>query len=777
MKLLHPVDKSHPDSLAKVEKKGASDLKAQWSDDDAVNRGHSNPSDTSLPNWGIGKRRLHALCKQSKFWNTLVNALEVRFNLEEVVSLPQYMGLCPTGQCNAMCDFCSVTKNRSGIIKKQLPFSQVVEFIHPISRTVRMYGLEGNGEPTLYDHFNGLFSELTKGGAYVYLITNGEKLEHEQIHFMIDNKLDAVNFSLNAATSETHMEVMKLKQFPKVVSNIKELVNFKKGDDRPIVAVSFVVTAQNVHEVREFLDFAENELCVDRIYIRPLSEIANELGAVEDIRTIVPYEGDVQDMIEEVQEYLADMPRRCQVVFDPETFRAWHPDPIDRVILPKGFEDRLLPPRRGQWEALVSSVTVSWKGPRVSLYCPSMASEVDCWESTYVSVEMERELRFKCRTRIMEGELHLVLYDQLNRQIEKISMTSSGVQEWVETNVRISSGDCSALKFVWSYKGAGGLVEIDFEKVRRPIRNLGKDFKLPSNDRWEICSAEAKVNWQESLLTLKSNGPSGPYILKSYSVPCQPDKEIMMSVAIEVFNGGLGLGFLSEDSQSWVKTFTFEQGCHQARLTIQPGLNRHLQVVLFSSQENELLATIDWGELLKTKENPHLFQHGEMSRREPLQQIIWRLWNRAKDKIQQRWNPLVLLPIGWRMAVTSFLFGKRQYYCLKPWMDLNNFTVDGRMDVCCIATGASQERYSLGNILNQSFQEVWNGARMREFRRTVNTPLKLPPCQRCPLALKPQGPFFFPEYNRESILLWIAYWPLFCLMWLGFTIFRKNSAS
>jgi radical SAM protein with 4Fe4S-binding SPASM domain len=75
-----------------------------------------------------------------------------------------------------------------------------------------------------------------------------------------------------------------------------------------------------------------------------------------------------------------------------------------------------------------------------------------------------------------------------------------------------------------------------------------------------------------------------------------------------------------------------------------------------------------------------------------------------------------------------------QIYCSKPWTDLHNFSVDGRMDVCCIATGASQERFAYGNIFKDSFQESWNGRAAREFRRTVNTPDKLPPCQRCPIA-------------------------------------------
>ena len=88
--------------------------------------------------------------------------------------------------------------------------------------------------------------------------------------------------------------------------------------------------------------------------------------------------------------------------------------------------------------------------------------------------------------------------------------------------------------------------------------------------------------------------------------------------------------------------------------------------------------------------------------------------------------------------------GDVKYYCQKPWTDLHNFTVDGRMDVCCIATGESQKRYALGNLLTQSFQDVWNGPVAREFRRTVNSATPLPPCRRCPMAFAYQGPLFNP---------------------------------
>jgi len=55
-------------------------------------------------------------------------------------------------------------------------------------------------------------------------------------------------------------------------------------------------------------------------------------------------------------------------------------------------------------------------------------------------------------------------------------------------------------------------------------------------------------------------------------------------------------------------------------------------------------------------------------------------------------------------------------------------------------------------MFEQSFQEIWNGERAREFRRTVNDPdpeRQLPPCRRCPLAYQYQGPFFDPARTPQ----------------------------
>ena len=241
-----------------------------------------------------------------------------------------------------------------------------------------------------------------------------------------------------------------------------------------------------------------------------------------------------------------------------------------------------------------------------------------------------------------------------------------------------------------------------------------------------------KAQWAKNVLNI-SAGPNlaSRYLFKSYSNPCATDTRLQLPIKVKVHSGILAIGVLSEDFQKWVHRFIFETGAREETLQIDTGTNHRIQIVLFARGDAALDAEIDWGENLESvpererKDDDEQFEvpglegtapaQGEKSDGHPEQHIA--APHSAKPK-------------------------KVKFYCQKPWTDVNNFTVDGRMDVCCITTGSSQAHYAIGNIQEQNFQEIWNGERMRDFRRTVNSDKPLPPCQRCPMAYGYQGPFF-----------------------------------
>ena len=687
-------------------------------------------SDTILPHWGLLQRTIHRTCRRSRAINTAVAAIEMRLAREELLSLPQYMALCPTGQCNALCGFCSVTTNRTGIIKKQLPFDAISRFTGPVSRVIRMYGLEGNGEPTLYERFDDLAATLLRNGATAYLITNGDRLTPESIDRLVARGLDAVNFSLNAATAPTHKRIMKLRDFDRVLHNIRRFVAARGDKPRPFVSVSMVVTRDNVHEVVDFLRLAEADLGVDRVLVRPLSEIATEHGAVEDLRPLVPFESEITDMLDGVRDYLATTPRKALIEIVPENFRAVRPDPPGAVTMPPDEVPQLAVPRGAYWHSSADAVaTWTWNAVTVTRADGGPARIL---ESDPLAVPANTELAFRCTAAVTRGELSLFVGPPGGPAIASLSLSGA-------TELRLQTGSHTALMF-WLEASGPVDARVEFARLRTPVAVAAAGLAVPHRGRWESTSAGVNVEWNGTIVRLQGNVTRGPYVLKSYSIACTPQTRIDLPLSVNVRRGALGIGILSADQQTWLATKGLATGEWSTSLPFDTGDSSRFYIVLYGDRDGELDAAVDWNSGIEpTPARLERYHHADAAP--------------APEAAPAAAAPVAKLRWFDRAAKAS---GEDvRYYCQKPWTDLHNFSVDGRMDVCCIATGESQTRYSLGNLLTQSFQDVWNGPVAREFRRTVNSGTPLPPCRRCPMAFAYQGPLFDPSWTERRVAQFI----------------------
>jgi len=496
----------------------------------------------------------------------------------------EYVGLCPTGQCNALCSFCSVTINRTGIIKKRLPFERVERFVAPVWNTVRMFGLEGNGEPTLYPRFDDLYAMVTAHGASAYLITNGSRLKPKTLDLLQNRSTDSINFSLNAATAQTHREVMILKNFEEVLANIRRLVNERGvGEVSPHISASFVVESENVHEVVDFIDLAERDLKLDHIYVRPLSEIANDRGALEDHRDIVPYESDIRDMFDSVRDYLVDIPERTSILhFQPETYLAVRPDPADRIVMPKGYDGFLLAPRRQDWCEAFDDLTYRWFKNILTLTTPATAPEGPIYETVPIPVEVGRSLEFKCDVKVNSGSLRIAVLDIDGREIASTTITAGTINQSQSISLAVCSEESEYL--IISLQGCGDKLwaELEFNRLRTPAPGIVRDFKLPEPRRWMVDSAGAVTGWDGTKQFVAWAGERGVYLVKSYSAPCLTDVTLQLPVSVDVRKGKFCIGVLSEDQQNWVAQFKFDHGSRDSVLEIPTGGNRSITVVLFS---------------------------------------------------------------------------------------------------------------------------------------------------------------------------------------------------
>lgn len=703
-----------------------------WTDDSEA---------TYLPHWTGMQRAIHHLCRSSRLLNQLVAAIEMRLGREEVLSLPHYVSLCPTGQCNALCAFCSVTINRTGIIKSQLPFDGMARFLAPLNRIIEMYGLEGNGEPTLFREFDELLATLLSGGAKAYLISNGSTIRPEQIPLLL--ALDSINFSINAASAETHREVMKLKNFEHIIWVISELVRARGRNSAPWINVSMVVDTNSVHEAVDFLELTEQQIGVDAVHIRPLSELGNDLGTVEDQRDIVPFESDVEDMVEAVTEYLTTTPRRAQVYFNPDNFKSFRPDTPGRIPHPRNFADHLLSPRQSGYLA-GRPATINWMPRRIGIECDAGDAAEPLLTSVPIAVQEGVVLTFRATIEITRGELTV---EVLGSDGLAIVAETRGVGRH-ELALSVATGNNDNLIIRWLAGNQGTAATVLLPRQYKPAENINRLFKLPHARRWQRDHESVVVQWEtEARFRIHAHTPANHYLYRSYAAPCVPGTSVHIKPQVTVILGELGVGILDEKQERWLANFRFAPGSHSADIEVPVGENQAVHVVLYPLSAGASEAVIDWGDAiapLPEKFRKELVVPAVPVRAAAVPPQTSSFHSTGEAEIAAP-SPSPHANSPDTAAVNTKRAKKARsprFYCQKPWTDLANFSVDGRLDVCCIATGPSQQRYALGNMLTDRLQDIWNGPVIQEFRRTVNSGTPLPPCQRCPMHFQYAGVFF-----------------------------------
>jgi MoaA/NifB/PqqE/SkfB family radical SAM enzyme len=552
--------------------------------------------ETELPHWNRWQKAIHRRCKTSMTFNGVVQALEVRLGREELLSLPQYMAICPTGQCNALCDFCSVTINRTGIVKRQLKHDVLSRFLAPVRKTVRVFGLEGNGEPTLYREFLPLVSEVTSGGTDAYLITNASRLDRDTLKHLL--LLESVNISLNAATAETHRRVMKLKDFEAATSAIRQLVRMrgKRPDGwnaAPRVSVSFVVTHDNVHEVQDFLAFAEYDLGVDVVYIRPLSQLGNDLGVVEDMRRIVPFDSDIDDMLEAVAEYGTDRRKTLDIRFDAATFRSTRPDPVGGVVMPLGYDDRLLPPRRTGW-TYVTAARAAWSLSTVRLSLPRGSGDGQVMVSQPVPVPPRRSVRFEAGVHVISGAMQFVVADaDTGAVLASTSVEEASGPQPVALTIETGDARAAVIRIV---APSGVMADVDFGRVRRPAPFVGDAFVFPGPSRWERGMPDVGFAWEARSVTLESAAAPGLYLIRSFAVPCAQGRIIRLPLEGKFTRGSAGVGVLSADGAQFIATADLSVGEDRQTLVFRTGANNAVSIALYGLVPGGTAGVVTFGE-------------------------------------------------------------------------------------------------------------------------------------------------------------------------------------
>lgn len=168
---------------------------------------------------------------------------------------PDKINFESTTNCSARCIFCpryDMTR-KMGSMSDEL-FRKIIKEGKEIG--VKRYSPFMNGDPFVFPRIWEWLDYMEKEGVYVALYTNGSHINVDRI--IRYKNIDYLDFSINAATPETHKKIMRGPDFEEVKKKFFELR--KKAPF--MVRASFVKTSDNIHELKAFRKmFEKTEIC------------------------------------------------------------------------------------------------------------------------------------------------------------------------------------------------------------------------------------------------------------------------------------------------------------------------------------------------------------------------------------------------------------------------------------------------------------------------------------------------------------------------------------
>lgn len=417
--------------------------------------------------------------------NFLLSLWEYVHGETTLTTYPWNISLPIADICNARCSFC--TSWLEG--RRMLQLEQLDAFA-PVLRHAALVGLIGHGEPLAHPRFPEIcerLAALLDERAACYTITNGVFLEKWKDHLETLN-VESYSISLNAATPETHHEIMGLgpEAFSKIVDSIRALTRLPGRSGRPRqVHISLVVTQQNIHEVPAFVRLG-NSLGVTGIWLRTLLPQGNLIEGL-NYHLLPPY---LHPRFEQFRSEAVDAIRRSSVPVHghPETWshpifsprlRKWIEENPPQVVsreeaLQDGARrsrfDALYDPSkqrlRGRPRAEGDGTAIEWAGGRLRIRTPAGQ-----WaQAAQIPVTMPKEgvtgVRIDVTLRDLDGRIGLGLMNSAKAQWVDRVIVDAGSPKVISLEGRTGDKDGMVLVVENAREGAASsAVSIDAVRV------------------------------------------------------------------------------------------------------------------------------------------------------------------------------------------------------------------------------------------------------------------------------------------------------------------------
>jgi|GEM_PF-6162797 MoaA/NifB/PqqE/SkfB family radical SAM enzyme len=192
------------------------------------------------------------------------------------VPSPRVMTIETSTKCNFRCPMCFRALDDYNVPRSGEMSEEYIEKIITLARKTESVALHGLGEPMLSTAFFILLDALHGSQSAVGFNTNGSLVDEKVEKAILEGKISWINFSLDAATSETYR---KLRNFDLDVTlaHIRNVLETRRnaGLAKPTVFMNMTLMRQNIEEATLFVELA-NEVGADGIHFWLMHEREQE---------------------------------------------------------------------------------------------------------------------------------------------------------------------------------------------------------------------------------------------------------------------------------------------------------------------------------------------------------------------------------------------------------------------------------------------------------------------------------------------------------------------
>lgn len=174
---------------------------------------------------------------------------------EVMRSTPLFLQVEPTILCNLECSLCInpfLPRARTS-----LTIARFQRILDEVPSTTKI-SLVGIGESFMNKELWAIIRAARARGIQIGTTSNGTILTEKLLLEIVESDLDWLNFSIDGATKETYERLRPGAEFEKMLANVRRIVSALNGRSRPDLAIWFLASRENVHELPDMVELVRS---------------------------------------------------------------------------------------------------------------------------------------------------------------------------------------------------------------------------------------------------------------------------------------------------------------------------------------------------------------------------------------------------------------------------------------------------------------------------------------------------------------------------------------